>query len=382
MDRVPVFLIGSGGYGKEYLGALLGGENTPWNLIGVASPDAQASPHYETLRKRGIPVYEKTADFWKGPGAGKGGGLLTIVSSPIHTHYAYTMEALEHGSAALCEKPVCADGELMDRLERKEKETGLFVAAGYQRCFYRDFLAFKKDITAGVFGKPLRFRMLNLPRRGQRYYARNSWAGKISCDGERILDSPLQNACGHEIQLMLFLLGDAPDTASDIGSLDARLWKARKEIENFDAAAIRVRTTGGAELYFYTAHCVAASTGPMGEFQFEKARAVYDKDERITVFFNDGAVMDYNGIERSEGYPQKLFDCVRALRGGPRPSCTLKTARPHLDCVLRAQEFPVIPVPAGTLKFFRENEEEFLCAEGLETAFLDAYNNFALPDFS
>jgi predicted dehydrogenase len=378
MDKVPVFLIGSGGYGKEYLDTLLGRENPPWELAGLASPDARTSPHYGTLRERGIPVYEKTADFWQG---GKGGGLLTIVSSPIHTHYEYTMEALDHGSAVLCEKPVCADRELMDRLEQKEKETGLFAAVGYQRCFYRDFMAFKKDIMAGIFGRPLRFRLLNLPRRGERYYARNSWAGKIAFGGERILDSPLQNACGHEIQLMLFLLGDAPDTASDIGSLEARLWKARGEIENFDAAAIRVRTPGGVELYFYTAHCVAESAGPMGEFLFEDARAVYGKDERITVFFNDGTVMDYNGIERNETHSQKLFDCVEALRGGPRPSCTLKTARPHLDCVLRAQEFSVVPVQTGKLKFFRENEEEFLCAEGLEGAFLKAYNDFALPEF-
>jgi predicted dehydrogenase len=380
MGRVPVFLIGSGGYGKEYLDALLGEEDAPWELAGLASPDVRASLHYETLRKRGVPVYGEASDFWKSRGGGK--GMLTIVSSPIHTHYAYTMAALEQGSAVLCEKPVCADGGLMDRLEQKEKETGLFVAAGYQRCFYRDFLAFKKDITDGVFGRPLRFRMLNLPRRGQHYYARNSWAGKISFGGERILDSPLQNACGHEIQLMFFLLGDAPDTAQGLVSLEARLWKARKEIENFDAAAIRVRAAGGADLYFYTAHCTASSLGPMGEFRFEKARAVYGAGERITVFFHDGAVMDYNGIERGRGQRQKLFDCVEALRGGPRPSCTLKSARPHLDCVLRAQEFPAAPVPAGKLKFFRENEEEFLYAEGLEAAFLDAYNNFALPEFS
>jgi predicted dehydrogenase len=381
MGRVPVFLIGSGGYGKEYLDALLGRGNPPWELAGLASPDARTSPYYETLRERGIPVYEKTGDFWKEMG-GKGGGVLTIVSSPIHTHYDYTMEALEYGSAAICEKPVCAGRELMDRLEQKEKETGLFVAVGYQRCFYRDLMAFKKDIMAGIFGRPLRFRLLNMTRRGQRYYARNSWAGKISFGGQRILDSPLQNACGHEIQLMQFLLGDAPDTAADVGFLEARLWKARREIENFDAAAIQVRTPGGAELYFYTAHCVEKFTGPMGEFQFEKARAVYGKDERITVFFNDGAVMDYNGIERKESHMQKLFDCVEALRGGPPPSCTLKTARPHLDCVLRAQEFPVVPVQAGKLRVFKENEEEFLCAEGLEAAFLNAYNNFALPEFS
>jgi predicted dehydrogenase len=381
MDGIPVFLIGSGGYGKEYLDVLLGGKNPPWTLAGLASPDARASPHYETLRERGIPVYGEAADFWKERG-NTGGGILTVVSSPIHTHYAYTMEALERGSAVLCEKPVCGDGGQMDRLAQKERETGLFVAAGYQRCFYRDLLAFKKDIMAGLFGEPRRFRLLNMPRRGQRYYARNSWAGKISFGGTRILDSPLQNACGHEIQLMLFLLGDAVDTAAGVDSLEARLWKVRREIENFDTAAIRVQTSGGAALYFYTAHGVAASTGPMGEFYFEKARAVYGKDERITVFFNDGGVKDYNDIDRSEVPSQKLFDCIEALAGASRPVCTLKTARPHLDCVLRAQEFPVVPVQAGKLRYFRENEDEFLYAEGLEEAFLRAYNDFTLPEFS
>jgi predicted dehydrogenase len=291
------------------------------------------------------------------------------------------MEALERGSAVLCEKPVCGDEGQMEKLEKRERETGLFAAAGYQRCFYRDLWAFKKDIMAGLFGRPRRFRLLNMPRRGQRYYARNAWAGKISFDGVQILDSPLQNACGHELQLMLFLLGDGPDTAAAPASLEARLWKARREIENFDAAALKVRTSGGVELYFYTAHCVGSSAGPLGEFQFEKARAVYGGDERISVFFNDGTVKDYNDIERRETHMQKLFDCVEALRGGQRPRCTLKTARPHLDCVLKAQEFPVIPVPEGRVKSFTEKGEEFHYAEGLAESFRAAYDSFTLPEF-
>ncbi|MDR1971430.1 MAG: Gfo/Idh/MocA family oxidoreductase [Treponema sp.] len=378
MDKVPVFLIGSGGYGKTYLDTLLADpENRPWNLAGLASPDAQASPHYRSLRERGIPIYENPSDFFK---ANRAAGLLTIVSSPIHTHYRYTLEALENGSAVLCEKPVCADKRQLDELQQKERETGLFVAVGYQRCFNRDFLAFKKDIMAGLFGKPLKFKLLNLPRRGKDYYARNAWAGNISFAGERILDSPLQNACGHEIQLMLFFLGEELDSAADLGSLEARLWKARKEIENFDAAAIKILSPGGTEVYFYTAHCVRAGTGPMGEFQFEKARAVYGGDERISVFFNDGRVKDYNDIERKESQMQKLFDCVEALRGGPRPSCTLKTARSHLDCVIKTQEFPIIPVTEDRLEFFKEDGEEFLCARGLGEAFREAYEHYTLPE--
>jgi predicted dehydrogenase len=377
-DKIPVLLIGAGGYGKIYAQGILAPgilapDDPPWECVGVVSTNANAAgTNTAAFRARGIPVYASPAAFFAERQA-----ALTVIASPIHTHYPFTALALERGSAVLCEKPVCAARQHLEDLLEREAATGLFAAVGYQRCYYRDILAFKRDIIAGRYGRPLRFKMLHLPRRGEQYYTRNSWAGKIALNGEPVLDSPLQNACGHELQLLFFLLGTALDEAAGIASLEARLWKARRTIENYDAAALRALTPSGTEVLFYTAHC-AAHTAPRGEFLFEHARAVYDENEQITVYGNDGNVIRYTD---SGHHLQKFYDALEAVRNNAaRPVCTLKTAAPHLDCVLRAQAFPVTIIEENRIRTLHEAGDVFIEAAGLAEAFVSAYTNGALPE--
>ncbi|MCO7110464.1 hypothetical protein NIA69_16875 [Gemmiger formicilis] len=84
---------------------------------------------------------------------------------------------------------------------------------GYQLNYSRDVLALKQDILDGRFGKPIYMKALHAMRRGDKYYARNSWAGHIDVKGCAVNDSPFNNACAHQFQVMTFLLG--------------RVWSAR-----------------------------------------------------------------------------------------------------------------------------------------------------------
>jgi hypothetical protein len=139
--------------------------------------------------------------------------------------------------------------------------------------------------------------------------------------------------------------------AADVISVNAELWRARPDIENYDAVAVKVRTSRDTPLLFYTAHCVEdAVTGPLGEFRFEKATIRWRENGGgdFIAYFNDGTVKSYGSIDKGKNV-QKLYDAVEALHGGARPSCTLETVLGHQKCVNLVQEFPVTVVPPEKL---------------------------------
>lgn len=377
MEKIKVLLAGIGGYGTRYLDEFLDRNDGSFEFSGVADPFAAASPRFEELKARRIPVYKSPAEFFAEKRAD-----LTVIASPIHTHYPYILTCFENKSRVLCEKPVTANLAELDELIEKEKQSGLFAAVGFQLCFSRDVLALKKDILDGLFGKLCEFKALRCPRRGTKYYRRNGWAGKLSFEGRDVLDSPLQNGCAHELLNMLFLSGNEMNKSAAVESVEAELWQGRPEIENYDAAALRLKTSGGMNVLFYTAHCIEEfSLGPLGEYRFEKAVVRWGEKpgSGFTAHFNNGRVKSYD--EMDKGNPlQKFYDALEAVRSGVPPVCTLETARPHLQCVTKVQQFPVKKIPPEKIaQGSSEDGDIFYYIPGLSKAFLRAYEENALP---
>ncbi|MDR0473514.1 MAG: Gfo/Idh/MocA family oxidoreductase [Treponema sp.] len=381
MKKINVLLAGIGGYGRGYLNEFLDGNDSSIVLKAVADPFAASSPRFEELKARNIPVFQSPVDFFAEKRVSDEAIDLTVISSPIHTHYPYILACKKNRSHVLCEKPVTGSLGELDELMAKEKETGLFVSVGFQLCFSGGTLALKKDILDGVFGRPLEFKALKLPRRGTKYYQRNGWAGKLSFEGSSILDSPLQNACSHDIQVMLFLLGDRMRTSVPVESVTAETWQGRPDIENYDAAALRLKAAGGLKIHFYTAHCVEENTKSTGEFRFENAVVKWTESEEsvFTACFNDGRVKSYEGFESKRQY-QKIYNTIDAIRSGIPPVCTLETVRPHLQCVTMVQQQPIIKVPAEKISMVNlADGDSFYYVPGLAEAFLSAYEKDAMP---
>ena len=369
-------LAGIGGYGENYLRELLSLKDPAAALAGIIDPFAENSPSFGEIKAKNIPVFSDIDDFYKNNGAD-----LAVISSPIHTHYAYTMASLSHGSNVLLEKPICGDMDQVNQLVEKEKQSGLFAAVGYQLCYSRNTLALKEDILNGVYGRPLSFKTMCLARRNTRYYRRNKWAGKIRYAGEKVYDSPLNNACSHYLQISLFLLGDEVNRSAGIAGVEAKLWKARPDVENYDAAAVKIKTEKGIDGFFYTAHCLRErDIGPMGEFFFEHG-TVYLKKESgglgLSARLNDGNEKNYGYIDRGIAF-QKLYDAIDSVRTGKAPVCTLETAKSHTKCVNMIQGFPVIE-PRNVILDNEDPADEYYYIPGLEDEFNECYKKNALP---
>ena len=377
VKATQVVLAGIGGYGEIYIREMLKDANPDAKLAGIVDPYAGNSPFIGEIHQKGIPLFKTMDEFYA-----QGRADLAVVSSPIHTHYSYISSCLNKGTSVLCEKPAWVNLKELDDLIEKEKQSGLFVAVGYQLCFSRDVLELKKDIQAGLFGKPLSMKSIRLMRRGTNYYRRNNWAAKKEYQGALILDSPLSNACGHQMQNMLFLLSDNMETSAGVDSVQAELWKARPDIENYDAAAMRVKAAGGTDLLFYTAHCVPTpKTGPFSEFYFEDAviRSGTNPGDEFAAYFKNGKIKSYP--TDTEGRKlRKLFDSIDAVRSGRRPVCTLETSKPHIECVNMVQRFPVTELPADRVsRAADESGDEYYFIPGLEEAFSSCYEKGVLP---
>src|SRR5699024_9200445 len=121
-------------------------------LAGVCDIDPAVADRFPVLKERGIPVYPDLDSFFARDSAD-----LAILVSPVHFHTRMVLNCLAHGANVLCEKPLClteAEAAAMDQAARR---AGRFLSVGYQLDYRRDVLAFKRDILAGRFGKPVRF---------------------------------------------------------------------------------------------------------------------------------------------------------------------------------------------------------------------------------
>lgn len=374
MERPQVLVVGAGGYGRVYVDALLR-EDLGADLAGVCDLAPDLEERIPALRERKIPVYRDLADFYAREGAD-----LAVLASPVHFHRDMTLYCLAHGSHVLCEKPLCLTLAEAEEMAEAARAAGKFLALGYQLDYRRDVLALKRDILAGRYGAPLRLGVCHGFRRGERYYARNDWAGKVSVRGREVLDSPFANACAHNFQMMTFLLGDGLRTACDVTGLEAELYRGNPRVENFDIAALRFATDCGAELMYFTAHPILPDAlGPRGVFEFEEGTVTFAGEAHaFRARMKDGRQVDYGSID--PGQPlQKLLDAIQAVREGGAPVCGAEADRGHIRAVRLAQACPVAAVREELRVSYEEGGQRYLRVEGLEKLLEDCLDAWALP---
>ena len=175
--------------------------------------------------------------------------------------------------------------------------------------------------------------------RGESYYRRNNWAGRVTTEwGERVFDSPLNNATAHYLHNMLYVLGPTRETSATPAWLEAELYRAN-DIENYDTAALRCRTTCGAEVLFYTTHAAPERHRPGVPLRVRargrrvRPRPAADSSSRGST---TGTVRDYGQPELDRN--EKIWQSIDAVRTRPPPSpAAPQAALPHTLCVAAAQ---------------------------------------------
>lgn len=379
MEKVRILLIGVCGYGSDYLRELLDNPSLPAEIAGICEIAPNVREHFPELKEQGIPVFSSPEEFYREHNAD-----LAVIATPIHLHYEQVMTCLKSGSNVLVEKPVCATVEEARDMLAAQQETGHFVAVGYQMNYAPGLKRLKQDILAGKFGKPVLMKTIHAVCRGRSYYTRNSWAGKRQVHGHPVNDSPFNNSCAHQFQIITFLLGKSMDTAARLPYVEGELYRADSRVENFDTAAVFARTDEDVPIYFYTSHNLKADLGPIGEYRFEKGTVYLGKDygngpsEEYVAEMEDGTTVSY-GSNLQFFLMQKLYDAIDCTLHGGHPISTVQCGIPHLEAVRALSAMPVTQIPECYLERVWKQEDEFCCIRNLEDVFLTCYQKELLP---
>ena len=379
-QMVRVLLLGVCGYGSNYIKEISERDIPGVRIEGICEVVPNVADLYPIIREQNIPIYKSPEEFYREHQAD-----LAVVSTPIHLHYQQIVTCLQNGSNVLTEKPVCTSGQGARKLEELERQTGKFISVGYQLNYSRDVLALKQDILSGKFGKPVSMKALHAMRRGDKYYARNGWAGRITVNNCAVNDSPFNNACAHQFQIMTFLLGDRMDRAMELARVEAEPYKANRHVENFDAIAIHAETVNRVPVWYFTAHALQEKKlGPVAEYRFEKGTVYFGRDygsgpkAEYVYEGDDGTVTDYGKIAKGERL-QKFYDAIQAVRTGSRPVCTVQCAIPHLEAVEQIARIPIVQVPEPWMQDLHEEDDTFHTIKDLQKTFTWCYTHQEMP---
>jgi predicted dehydrogenase len=237
---------------------------------------------------------------------------------------------LQAGYHVFLEKPVAGSLAEVDQIIAARGAVGRQCAIGFQILYSRVIQTLKRYIVEGKLGRVQSMRILALWPRPPAYYARNSWAGRLTIDGRPVYDSPFNNALAHQIMNMLYLASPEQGAAAYPEQVEAELYRAY-DIESFDTGCMRVRTREGVEVFFVASHACGTLVEPALQLVAERATASFELDVGATISYADGAE---ETVEWGD-YRMDMFDNVLAAVTGavPGPICTLEVARAHVACI-------------------------------------------------
>lgn len=375
--EIQTALVGIGGYGEAYLNSLLFDPRTAGSrFVAAVDPFPHHCRRIDELRSRSIPIYSHMEELFASHQID-----LTMIVTPIHLHPSQTVYAMRQGANVLCEKPL--GGSLRDAriMLDTQQATGKFAAIGFQWSFSAAIQSLKADIMRGLFGKPVRMRTLVFFPRPRTYFHRNDWAGRITTtEGELVLDSPVNNATSHYLHNMFYLLGSTRQGSALPATVQAELYRAN-EIENYDTAALRCRTSDGVEILFYTTHAVPHVRGPVSSYEFEDATIEYDATAggQFIARFPNGENKNYGSPNTDRN--EKIWQAIESARTGSLMACGIEGALPHAQCVLAAQKSSpeIIEFPADLHRAAQLDGQPMTWIEGLAETFSHCYDRGILP---
>lgn len=346
-DKPRVVLVGLGGYAKRHL-EMLTTFGDDFELVGVVVlPSELALPEVAQLQSNGVEVI---SDFNQ-LGSAFGGRMdLCVIPTGIHLHAAMAIEALHCGANVLLEKPLAGSVEDGIRIMQAEKATRRWVALGFQDIYAEDVQCLKHQLLAGDIGPIREIRLLALGARADRYFKRNRWAGRLTCDGVAVNDSPLNNAFAHLVNLCLYLAGSTESESAGFTAQSGSLYRAR-DIESFDTAVVSAQSANGVKLWVGSSHACRVSDETRLIIEGEQGRVEWVRGRHYEVFSNDREAYQKILADNKTVREQMYKAILQRLRGQSGGICSTKVGMCHLSYIESIhRSFPILDVPLNQIR--------------------------------
>jgi predicted dehydrogenase len=339
-----VALIGVTGYAGIYLAlAQTAHARGEINLCAAVIINPQEAGAIEAdLRAKGCTIHRDYEEMLRL----EAGRLdLCLIPTGIPWHARMTLAALRAGANVLVEKPLAGSLAEVAAIRAAEKATGRFVAVGFQDIYCPVNRWLKDQLCAGAIGAIHTVRFIGLWPRPAAYFTRNPWAGRLHADGTQVLDSPLNNAFAHFVNLSLYFAGPSRDGAAEVRVEEGELLRAHA-IESFDTSVIKARSPDGIAFWFGATHTCREVCEP--EIYIEgRAGRVEWKHERNCIVHRANGEKEERAIPDSKANRQSMFDAVLArLRDPAGFVCSTALAERHTAFVEAVHASTVVqPVP-------------------------------------
>ncbi len=249
MNPIRFALIGVGGIGAYHLRAIEMLERAgSARLVMVADPTVdRLGSVRDDLTARGVRWHLDYRDML----AESDEFDAVTIATPIPFHFEMTLACLERGLFVNLEKPPVPLIQQLDQLieaDRKER-----VSVGFQWIGSKCVQQLKRLAVDGALGTIEEIRIGACWPRGQNYYERASWAGRMTLKNEPVFDGPVTNALAHLIHNLMFLASPEQDGFEVPVEVQGELYRARP-IESYDAACLRGRFASGITFSAALAH--------------------------------------------------------------------------------------------------------------------------------
>ncbi|MFW6353866.1 MAG: Gfo/Idh/MocA family protein [Verrucomicrobiota bacterium] len=369
-----VGLVGVTGYGLAYyegLTKLVESGLVEWGAATIINR-AEATEQLAFFEATGVPVY----DDYRAMLEAEGERLDWVcVPTAIGWHTRMTVDSLRRGIPVLVEKPIAPTLQDVDAIQAAERESGLLVAVGFQHSYIRGTWEIKRRLLAGEIGEIRRMDSIGLWPRPESYYTRNDWSGRIHDGQFWVLDSPLQNALSHVVNLILFFGGSTLEGRADLREVAAELYRA-KPIQSYDTVRTEVTLDSGVRAAVVLSHSSAHRIDP-------EIRIVGSKGTFTWRFSGAHTFKVGDRIEtlRTRGHiPMRDFmfeNIVRRIQGDPSGRiCTTELAKGEVKWVNAVQDATAIhDIPAVYRRHLvEESGEVFDFVENLDYYAVRAYH--------
>ncbi len=378
-QRFRAAIVGISGYGQIHL--QLANEWVAKGQLELAAAavinPSEVAESIVALEKAGTRLYLSFEEMI----AGEAGRIdLCLVPTGIAWHARMTIAALKAGMNVLVEKPLASSLEEVDAVAAEAAQARRFVAVGFQDIYNPSVQRLKEQLLAGMLGGLQSVKFLGLWPRPPAYFTRNSWAGRVAVGGVPVLDSPLNNAFAHFVNLALFFPGESFADSAVVDQIQAGLWRTNA-IEMFDTAVISATTVSGVKLWLGASHACVQTREPEIQVQGERGRLIWRHEDEY-ILEVDGRERVHTALPTAEDARRMMMQAVMdRLAGEPAFLCGVPIARRHTELITRLhQSATVLPLP-GELCQMAEPAKggAVLAVPGIEPMLLSAFAEGSMP---
>jgi predicted dehydrogenase len=276
-----------------------------------------------------------------------------------------TKKCLDAGFDVWLEKPPVATIQDHDDLIAYANKYGKQIAVCFQYLYSHIVQEMKANIISGRYGNIKRIRSIGAWERLDSYYSRSNWAGKLSVDGEWVLDGTVNNPLAHVLSNNLYLASMERWQMAEPTTVQAELYHAH-DIESEDTSSLRVITTDGVEVVFQATLCADKVLQPITVVECENAIIEYNEFVQATITYPDGRKKEI--VDDTEQRVYMIEQLVNAYENKKPYVASLEICRPFTLAVNGAFESSKLThsIDAKYIHSFEHEDSIKTVVEGLD----------------